>query len=489
MSLASQERTSKYPSLLLARSGWILVVAGLTLAGAAVFSWLQTPTYTSEATVLVEPQASTGAAPAEPNMGTEKQVAMSTRVAMDASGRLDVPWKRLQDGLSVNVPVDTWTLKFTYSHAKPSEAQQRAQALAESYVGVRSAQPLWTYGVITPAALPTSPATPNYAVNLGVALLVGLALGVATAFVRDHVDDRLRGPADLEAQADAPVLAVIPPAGQGMDEATGSLVTLREPSSRAAEAYRFLRARVLQTAADRGASTLLVTSPAEAEGKTTTAANLAATLALSGKSVILVDGDLHRPRLHKLFAVDGEVGLVDVLAGQVELPAALRETGVRGLHLLAVGSAPSSSQLPPPSELLADAFLKDVLVQLSGDADLVVIDSAPLLSAAGTLSLADLADMVLLVADARISRRSQINEAGSQMEDLRGNLIGAVFNNAPRGANGTLLSYANQNDDLPATAAPAWRRIFAKRHRSAGRSHSQLDLGEPPNGQDHPRSR
>ena len=465
----SGESNAGFLSLLQARKRWILVVSGLVLLSAVVFSLLQTPTYKSQAQVLVQSRPATVGSTREPDMNTEKQVAMSARVAEVAGRRLGLSPEHASRGLSVTVPVETATLVLSYAHARPEEARRRAQTFAESYIEVRSGRQaagpgppgplpggLWTYDMIASANLPTAPSSPNYAVNLTVALAVGLALGIGSALVRDHLDDRVRGAADLAAHTKAPVLAVVPQIHADTNDASRLLVTLRTPTGPAAEAYHNLCRKVLQAAADHGATTIVVTSPSSGEGKTTTAANLSFALALSGKRVTLVCADLYRPRLHEVFALPNDVGLVSVLGGQARLEEALQETGFARLRLLPGTSVSSYSALLSPSWLLAETFVKDLLGELSADADLVVIDSAPLLRAPGTLSLVKVADVTLLVADGRRSTRRLLDEARSELSGVGANLIGTVLNNAV--ANSTLPSYAF---DDPGRGAPAPRRRWA----------------------------
>lgn len=183
---------------------WMVAITLAVLAGAAAMSWSRSPVYRATADVLVTAPAASNLAP---DMGTERTVASSLAVLDRAAATLGLTAEDLGGGLSVTVPVDTHVLRIASTRAAPLDAQRRAQAVADAYVAYRSAQ---TARIITPALAPRTPASPNHAVDLSVALLVGLSLAVGVALLRHRFDDRLRGAADLERYAGVPVLARIP---------------------------------------------------------------------------------------------------------------------------------------------------------------------------------------------------------------------------------------------------------------------------------------
>jgi succinoglycan biosynthesis transport protein ExoP len=421
--------------------GWILFIATAVIAGAAMMSWSRTPMYRSEADVLVQPRVfSATAAPQLPDMGTEKAVASSGVVLETASQYLGMSTEALSKGLSVSVPLNTHILQIAYVSSSPAEAQRRSQALAAAYVSYLSAQqpvvapnkqhPVIAgaakTSVITSAALPTSPASPNHALDLTVAMIIGLGLGVGCCLLWDRLDDRLRGPAELESQAGAPVLALVPALRQSKRDLPGRLVMARGPDSRAAEAYRDLRTRVLRAAARRGAKTLLVTSPI-GDGKTSVAANLAVALAQSGQRVILVCADLRWPLGHELFGVPNNAGLADVVEGRAKVTDVLHGTNVSGLQLVTAGSVEGDH-----GAVLHSAALRWMFGELRGTADFVVVDAPPVLAGADTGAFAELAEMILLVASARQTTRGEILAAAGQLEDVRSKLIGVVLDDVGR---------------------------------------------------------
>jgi succinoglycan biosynthesis transport protein ExoP len=278
--------------------------------------------------------------------------------------------------------------------------------------------------VVEPASVPDSPTFPNHSLNIALALFVGLALGVGLAFLRERLDDRIRGREDLEAQAGASALAVIPRVANRKRREEARLVTHDEPRSAPSEAYRKLRTSLLFSASQREMRSLLVTSPHVEEGKTTTVSNLGVALAQAGKRVILIDADLRKPKLHEFFSLNGQVGLTNVLAGEADLWEAAVQSHVDNLSVLPSGPIPGN-----PAELLSSDQMGALLEELSKAAEFLVIDSAPVLVAADATILATLVDGVLLVADAGKTSRGSVGHARIQLDQVSANVVGAVLNN------------------------------------------------------------
>jgi capsular exopolysaccharide synthesis family protein len=410
-------------------------------AGAYVVAKEQKSVYTSHATVVVFAESANAASQQPVVMATEKGIVSSEAVLSIASRAAEISPSALQSGLTVTVPVDTDLLDIAFSAPNPIQAQRAAEGIAEAYVGFRTPAPTFAPGSKTPApaapgavrpslisdaSRPASPTGPNRWLDVGVALILGLALGVGVAFARDAMDDRLRGPLDLATEADAPVLALIPAFRTRKRSAGERLVIVNSPGSRVAEAYRDLRTRVLQAASGRNADTLLVTG-ATREDKGTVAANLAAALALSGRRVILVCADLRGGRTHELFDLSEGVGLSSVLSDRSTLEYALRDTGLRGLQLLSAGRL-----VPDPGAMVVSPALPRLLGRLRGRADFIVVEAPPVLASADTEVLAQLSHMVLFVADARLSTRAQVRAATNQLRRSPDDLVACVLVNVGR---------------------------------------------------------
>jgi non-specific protein-tyrosine kinase len=204
-----------------------------------------------------------------------------------------------------------------------------------------------------------------------------------------------------------------------------SLIALRDPSSPAAEAYRTLRTNIRFSSLDRPLHTLLVTSAAPDEGKSTTLANLAVTMAQSEQRIILVDCDLRRPSLHTLFGLPNEVGLTTLILDQNEGPLPLQATGVAGLSLLASGPIP-----PRPADILGSRRMEAIIERLRSEADMVLFDTPPVTAVTDAAVLATRVDGVLLVFQAGKTRREPARQTRQILEKVKANIIGVVLNDA-----------------------------------------------------------
>jgi len=426
---------------LLAHLRWILIISLLVVGAAAAYAHHQTPQYKSEADVDVYFTSADPTALQGPNMVTEKGIASSGAVLVIASKALGVPQSELLKGLSLKVPASSAIMQVVYSNPLPWIAQERAQAIAEAYVAYRSPKPapaprgakattptvvMLHATLITPAALPTRPSSPNYVIDIVAALAVGLGLSIGTAAMRDRLDDRFRGPLDFEAQTGTPVLALVPAFRTISRDPARELALVWSPDSVVAEAYRSLRTQVVAAAAPRGVRTLLVTSPAW-ENRSTVAANLAVALAQSGRRTVLVCADLRWGRAHELFGVDNDQGLTMLLDQRTDLAAAMRTTRIDGLRVLPPGPLP-----PDPAAFLQRSALRTVLGEIRSQADFVVIDAPPLLASPDITPLAHLAEMVLFVADVRKTTRAHGRAAIREAGDSADKLVGCVLYNVGR---------------------------------------------------------
>jgi tyrosine-protein kinase Etk/Wzc len=281
--------------------------------------------------------------------------------------------------------------------------------------------------------------------KLALGLLVGLMLGVGAAIVLDNLNDSIRKRSDVERVLKVPGLAVIPKiAGTSLQSpsrmaraltsragssrkplarSNGELVTVHDKQSSGAEAFRTLRTNIMYSQAVRELHTLVVTSAAPGEGKSTTAANSAVTLAQQGLRVLLVDADLRRARLHRMFGVVREPGLTEYLLGQADIDDVARATEVTGLYVLPSGKLP-----PNPSELIGGEAMRRGLQALSEGYDIVVIDTPPLLAASDAAVLSTLVDGVIIVLRAGSTNVSAAQQSMEQLKAVGARVIGAVLN-------------------------------------------------------------
>jgi len=280
--------------------------------------------------------------------------------------------------------------------------------------------------VVSEAVPPTAPSSPNHELDLALGLFAGLFAGVGLAFLKHRTDNRLREREQLEVALGAPVLSMIPRVEGWRNREDAKLITVTDPLSPAAEAYRVLRPVLLAAAAKRGVKVVMVLSPMAGEGKSTTAANLSVVLAQSGRSVPLITADLRRPRSHEFFEVAAEPGLSEFLAGNATLSEIERRvSGQVGGDLVIY---PAGRLRAHPAELLQSRQMQRFLEDQREAFDFLILDCPPVLAVSDALPLIPLSDGVLFVADAESTTREQVSLARDRLLQMGANLLGAVIN-------------------------------------------------------------
>ena len=279
--------------------------------------------------------------------------------------------------------------------------------------------------IVSRALEPTSPVRPAPVRNAALALVVGLILGVGLAFLRDHLDDTIKTKEDLQAATGgATVLGLIPSVPNWKDRSVSRLMSLIEPRSAAAEAYRALRTSVQFIGLDNPVKIIQFTSPNASEGKTTTLANLAVALAGAGQRVVVVCCDLRRPRVHEFLGVTNDIGFTSVLLGDVPLSAALQASPGQGnLAVLASGPRP-----PNPSELLASHRVQELFHLLRAECDVMLVDSPPVLPVTDAMVVSRVVDATIVVSIANRTTRHEAHRALELLHQVGAPVVGTVLN-------------------------------------------------------------
>ncbi len=287
---------------------------------------------------------------------------------------------------------------------------------------------------------PKSAVFPRVGTNVGIALLVGLALGIALALVREQLDNTLKTPEDVEQRLEVTFLGLLPeiveddvPGKDGKrkrrrprrltTKLAPELLVFERPMSGAAEAARALRTNLMFMNPDRPYKRILVTSAAPAEGKTTVAVSTAVSLAQGGQRVCIVDCDLRRPRLHRIFDRAGDVGLMNVIVGDATLEEAAKPTLVPNLYCLPCGPIPPNS-----ADVVASDKFRRLLDELSERFDRIVLDSPPVVAVTDSAIVSTLADGVIFVVRAFKTSLSVCRSGLRSLRDVDAPIAGAVLN-------------------------------------------------------------
>jgi capsular exopolysaccharide synthesis family protein len=540
-----------YIALVRRRKWGIIGIALLGLAVSLGLSLTQADQYSSTAQILVQPSGAATAtgAPAAvtpTDVQTDLQLVTSAQVELKVSNRL-----RSKPSISAAEVAQTNVIAVTAISSSPSRAALIANTYANAFVSYQQNAALSDLGLVearlrkqikslgqqisklkgradaaseltallnsqavlreqlaqmqvsgavalggvelvTPAVAPSSPSSPKPREDGILGLVAGLILGIAFALLRDSFDDRLSSKDAAEELSGAPVLAMVPMVSSWKKRDQPLVVSISHPLSPSAEAYRSMRTSLQFIRQERELRTLLVTSPAAEEGKTSTVANLGVVFAQAGERVVLVSCDLRRPRLGRFFGIDEQAGLTSVLLGERSLTEVLKQVaGHEGLWLLAAGK-----KCPNPAEMLSGPAARDAFAALRASFDLVLIDSPPVLPVTDAAVLAKDADGTLIVVAAAQTKRIDLRRAAEKLAQVNASIMGTVLNQVTRQTGygygygygygsgyGSAYGYGAAEPSLAAAGIPA------AANGSAAIAGNGAAPGGTPNGSRHGRAR
>jgi non-specific protein-tyrosine kinase len=314
--------------------------------------------------------------------------------------------------------------------------------------------------IIEKAQLPYSPVSPNVKINVLLAAVVGFVLAVSAALVLEYLDDTIKSTDDLNTSLGLTVLGSITRMkGEGYKD---RLITTHSPFSPMSEAYRLVRTNVQYMAVDQPAKSIMITSPNPGEGKSITTANLGVIMAQANLRTIIVDADLRQPVMHKIFRVPNMDGVTDLLRSpDLEIGNQLKDTGVENLKLITSGPLPPNS-----AEMIGSQRMAELVRRLNDIADVILFDSSPVLAVTDASVLSSRVDGVILVMQAKRTRRDAAKQAIKRLNQIGANILGTLLNQAS-GKDASYHHsdyYARSHERLDyrmgsSTQRPWWRRL------------------------------
>lgn len=430
--------------LIILRKYWILVVV-TTVVGLAAglgLSLLATPEYQSKTQLYVSVR-SDGGSTGDLVQGANysRQIVNSYVTVVSSSAvldpvveelNLDMTGAELANHVTAASPSDSALINITASSDSPEEAAAIANEIGESFKNVVQTQLEPEENGASPVSLtttqdalvPKSPVSPNILLNLALGLLIGLAVGYGIAILRTVLDRRIHTTEDIEQITDKPLM------GEIIDDPEvekNRIVVASKPRSPRAETFRALRTNLQFLNIGSKKPVFVISSSTPAEGKSTTALNLAATLAQSGSSVVIVEGDLRLPAFAEYLDIEGGAGLTDVLIGRAELADVLQRWGRDPFYVLPAGRIP-----PNPSELLGSTEMEETLNTLKEQFDYVIIDAPPVLAVTDAVVLGKWATGLLMVVATGTTTKTELNDALQTLETAGSNVVGIVATMIPQ---------------------------------------------------------
>ena len=287
--------------------------------------------------------------------------------------------------------------------------------------------------IVDRAEVPKYPVKPKKKLNILLAIIVGLVTGVGLAFFFEYLDNTIKIPEDVKQHLNIPYLGPAPLFGMESDgnpegDRSRELVTLHSPKSTGSESYRGIRTSILFSSAESAPQVILITSAGPKEGKTITTANLAVTMAQSGSKVMILDCDMRRPKLHKVFGAARDQGVSNILVGSTDLDKAIFHTHLPNLDIIPCGPIP-----PNPSEMLGSARMSTLLNKLRKQYAHILIDSPPSTAVTDAVVLSKSVDGVVLVIRAGDTVREIVKNGVAQLETVGAHILGAVLNGVDTG--------------------------------------------------------
>lgn len=352
--------------------------------------------------------------------------------------------KSLADSITVNTPLNTVIIEVSVSNGSPQKAARIANAVTDALAQqagelsprLANGKPAIVMQQIGQAQPPENPYAPNTRFFVATGAIAGLIIGMIFALARQMFGTKIRSEADLERETELPILGTVPAArGKALDP----LPMCSNSHGETAEAFRRIAANLEFIHDDSANKSVMVSSPVTGEGKSSVAINLALALAESFSRVLLVDADLRRPMLAEYCRIESAHDLTGVLRGNTQMDDAVVSWGA--IDVLPAGQAP-----PNPQQLVSSEAMTDLVRASTQQYDVIILDSAPILSVADSLALSRMVDGVLIVAQPNLTRRTHLASAIRSVEAVGASISGVVLNRS------RLERHPWSYDSLPAPA-------------------------------------
>ena len=475
------------------RKRWQIIVAVtlVVLAGAAMATAVSPKVYEATTRLFVSTSGSTDSSALLSGSNFTQERVISYAEVITTPNVLDPVIKTLHLNttaanlgaqITATVPLNTVLIEVAVQNTNPRVAAQVADAVGKQFtktvanlesVNKGQSSPVKVTVVSSPT-VPTTPVSPQPTRNLALGVVLGLLLGLGLALLRDLLDTTIKNEKDCSEVSDTTVIGSI---AFDPDASKNPLIAQADPHGPRAEAFRTLRTNLQFVDAANHPRSIVFTSSVPDEGKTTTTANLAITMAAGGARICVIEGDLRRPRLLEYMGMDGSLGLTNVLIGQAGLEDELQQFADSGVFVVGAGSVP-----PNPSELLGSAAMIGTLRELESRFDVVIIDTPPLLPVTDAAVLSTIAGGTVVVVGAGRVDRDHLARSLQSLEAVKGRVMGLVLNLIPTKGTDAYYNYRGGYAPQPSPTTKTPRLSAKDREKTASglakkRDKTASDLG------------
>jgi succinoglycan biosynthesis transport protein ExoP len=425
--------------LIILKKSWIFLLLAVLLGGGARFISMNyvDKIYQASTTMFIGKEEGSlgniGLSLSELQASNElivdyKEIANS-RLVIEATMRnlnIDMDMEDFRKALSLEIIADSRLFSVSFASEDPQLAARVANELAKQLsIAVAEIVNVENIRIIDEALVPVEPVSPNVFMVTILAALIGFVLGLLIIYLFQIFNDTFSNQEDIEGALQLDVIAIIPKIKEEKSSRIKGLVTLDDPNSYLSESFKMCRTNINYMIKDDQQKVLMLTSSVASEGKTTTCSNLAVTIAQEHKKVLLIDGDLRKPNLYKMFKVTMMPGLTDILYGKYTLQEAVQQIPeVPGLDLLVAGRVTSMT-----TELLGSVSFHKLIEEARESYDVIIIDAPPVLNVSDTIIISKQVDKVLFVVAMEGTNKSLVKEAKRALEKVSVKMMGMILTN------------------------------------------------------------
>jgi len=356
-------------------------------------------------------------------VATYGEIVKSRLVSNEVINNLNLKFtpEQLEKKVKVTLVTDTEIIKIVVTDNDPELAAKIANEIAQVFKkNVVEIMKIENVQIIDEAEVPTTPVTPRPMLNMSIAGALGMILGTLLVFLIEYLDNAIKTASDIGKYLGFSVIGMIP------KSKNKDLIIYNNLKSPESEAYRTLRTNIQFSSVDRHIKTMVITSSGPGEGKSTIISNLAISMALTEKKVLLIDSDLRKPRIHCIFNTDNSCGLTTVLAEAMDYKDCIVHTDIKGLDILTSGPIP-----PNPVELLGSNKMKKFLETIAEEYDIVLLDTPPVGVLTDGAVVSTKCDGVILVCAIGQTKIKDAVHSKEHLQKVNANILGAVMNKVP----------------------------------------------------------